>query len=637
MSLPRFVYVFAKDMRLFFRRRTSTLFIVLSPLLIILFLGTLFGGYGKVGGGLPTAVCNYDVGDAGNQYVQLLKDYGFFKITDYRATFANFQDCEKFAELNVGKGVFAVGLAYPPDFTQRITDGDSSTLRVFIDNSKPSVRELGEAYIKAVNQQVSTRISSEFILQVWNRLRESDKKVVELQKNVPLAISNLEKLDTELSKLRNEIAQLDVSAIEASKNQLRQSINDLRMLGNSASATISEIESSLSSAAAAVDEADQKAQLAMNSLNSVIDSTRFIEYYVCVNPSATECQQAHNAYSGALNAGSQVNIVMIKTRDTKTALLNENYAVSTAKSRLSEMNQKINEVDAQLAVLEQNLPRVAETRQNALTKFDESHGLVQNILVQLRDLQAYLAETHEQIVYFTSKDPVNIVVPIRLDWAYSFSWTVYKEIDFFIYGIIAIILAMSALLLPAVNLIRERASGVFMRNLITPTGALSIVLGKHLGALFLIGIEFAIVWLAASRYLGVTLSGPFEAVLAAVLLMSSAFVSTGLVIASLTKSENSAILAIITITIPLIFVSGVIVPFEFMPPAVQAATSYLPSTLGINAVKLISLYGTTPSLGLQSITKLQLNAVDYAMLFLAAEAIALFALSVILIEWKGRK
>jgi ABC-type polysaccharide/polyol phosphate export permease len=72
------------------------------------------------------------------------------------------------------------------------------------------------------------------------------------------------------------------------------------------------------------------------------------------------------------------------------------------------------------------------------------------------------------------------------------------------------------------------------------------------------------------------------------------------------------------LAIPALFVSGLIVPFEFMSWPVRAFSSLLPSTMGINAMRFASLY--------QSAAFANVNIIFLAVEFLALAAAAFYCM-----------
>ena len=72
------------------------------------------------------------------------------------------------------------------------------------------------------------------------------------------------------------------------------------------------------------------------------------------------------------------------------------------------------------------------------------------------------------------------------------------------------------------------------------------------------------------------------------------FVSIGMIIASFSSSESTAILAAIIIVIPMMFLSGIFIPTEKLPYEIQSVSSYLPLTLAASIMEGASFYNSIP-------------------------------------------
>jgi len=79
-------------------------------------------------------------------------------------------------------------------------------------------------------------------------------------------------------------------------------------------------------------------------------------------------------------------------------------------------------------------------------------------------------------------------------------------------------------------------------------------------------------------------------VLQALLLLILAFVSLGIVIAIYSESEATAFLACLVIGLPLLFMSGLLFPLEFMPPLIAGFGLSSPLTQAVVSMQATLLY-----------------------------------------------
>jgi ABC-2 type transport system permease protein len=73
---------------------------------------------------------------------------------------------------------------------------------------------------------------------------------------------------------------------------------------------------------------------------------------------------------------------------------------------------------------------------------------------------------------------------------------------------------------------------------------------------------------------------------------SLAYVSIGILVGSVSKSENTSLLTCLVIGFPLMFLSGAFSPPELMSKAFRVVSQYLPLTLNISLLEKITIYNT---------------------------------------------
>lgn len=284
---------------------------------------------------------------------------------------------------------------------------------------------------------------------------------------------------------------------------------------------------------------------------------------------------------------------------------------------------------AELSILVGDSARYQSVRQVALTSVDDVSVRLDAVLERIDSARSEIALARLQAVSLTSKDPSSIVNPIRLSTRNVFDYAKYRQLDFVIYGILALVVILTSLLLSSLNVVRERTSGAYVRVALSPLGGFSQASGKVLAVLVVLAIQLGIM-LSASAFL---FGAPLQNVpwlFAFGLLLGFCFASAGLMIGALTRSENSAILASVALIIPLTFVSGLVTPYELMPASLQQLTGMLPLTFGINAMKFVSLYGATPDLS--GVLAGHFDFVSFSAAMLALEAVLLFFFAAILLK-----
>jgi ABC-2 type transport system permease protein len=158
-------------------------------------------------------------------------------------------------------------------------------------------------------------------------------------------------------------------------------------------------------------------------------------------------------------------------------------------------------------------------------------------------------------------------------------------------GVFGFVLSFLAVLITAVSVVGERATGTFEQLQVTPATSVEIVLGKllPLGAVF--AFDVALMAVIAGLGMGVWPRGSmlfFLAVSSVYVLISLAL---GLLISATSKSAAEAVQRSVLFSIPLVQLSGFIFPVRNMPPWLQWFPKVFPATHYIAVSRAIYLRG----------------------------------------------
>ncbi len=142
--------------------------------------------------------------------------------------------------------------------------------------------------------------------------------------------------------------------------------------------------------------------------------------------------------------------------------------------------------------------------------------------------------------------------------------------------ILTIIIAMLALvitlLLTALSIAREREMGTFDQLIVSPLSSFEILLGKTIPPLVIaMGLTVLMTLIVVVGF-KVPFSGSIWLFLVSIFISLLSIVGVGLFISSITKTQQQAILGVITFQMPAVLLSGFISPIEDMPICWQYLT-----------------------------------------------------------------
>ena len=180
-------------------------------------------------------------------------------------------------------------------------------------------------------------------------------------------------------------------------------------------------------------------------------------------------------------------------------------------------------------------------------------------------------------------------------------------------GIMALTVTMSVMTGLPVAISEEKELGTMDGILVAPINRFSIIFGKALGQTARGMIQGTIVLILAVGLFGVTIQGNILLVYALLLLGVFAFVGLGIVITSIAKDQQTALMLLMTISFPMMFLSGVFFPIQQMPWYMQDVSKVLPLTYEAQALRQVMVLGA----GISDITTQLLVLIIFGTVMMA--------------------
>ena len=162
---------------------------------------------------------------------------------------------------------------------------------------------------------------------------------------------------------------------------------------------------------------------------------------------------------------------------------------------------------------------------------------------------------------------------------------------FFVPGVMGLVLTLIATLVSAVIVVREKDTGTLEQLLMTPAANWEILLAKMIPLAFLLIGEVLLALTMAKLVFGIPFRGSFLLFLA----LSSIYIlegmSLGMMLATISRSQQQVILTSFFINLPILQTSGAIAPIEAMPSFFQVLSLLNPLRHYIAIVRGILLKG----------------------------------------------
>jgi len=163
--------------------------------------------------------------------------------------------------------------------------------------------------------------------------------------------------------------------------------------------------------------------------------------------------------------------------------------------------------------------------------------------------------------------------------------------NFFVPGVVAVLIMILSLLLTSMAIIREKESGTIEQLIVTPLRPVELILGKTIPyiiitqTLMIIVITFAIVWFS------LPMKGNFLLLIAAACLFLLSTLGVGLFISTISATQQQAMMTTFFFILPFFMFSGFVFPIASMPTAIQWLTYLNPLRYFLVIIRGVFLKG----------------------------------------------
>ncbi len=194
---------------------------------------------------------------------------------------------------------------------------------------------------------------------------------------------------------------------------------------------------------------------------------------------------------------------------------------------------------------------------------------------------------YQQQINATAQIPFQINTQVRmlynpqLKGAYSF-----------VPGVMAMVLMLVCTMMTAITIVREKETGTMEVMLVSPVQPMKIVIAKAVPYLLLSFINISSILLLSVFVLGVPINGSLLLLMSESILFTITCLSFGLLISSLTDSQQTAMFIALTgMFLPTVMLSGFMFPIENMPLPLRVLSNIVPSRWFYQIVSAVMIKG----------------------------------------------
>jgi ABC-2 type transport system permease protein len=203
-------------------------------------------------------------------------------------------------------------------------------------------------------------------------------------------------------------------------------------------------------------------------------------------------------------------------------------------------------------------------------------------------LSVALTQSMESLLRETGRR--DIPIDIRPQMLYN---PAMRSPNFFVPGVIGIVLQIGTTVATAMALVRERERGTLEQLLVSPLSRGGLMLGKLVPYLC-IGMAMAVILFLIMRFVfDVPIVGNVVGMMFSTLVYVFALLSLGLLVGTKATNQMQALQMSMVFLLPSVFFSGFIFPRETMPWIFYALGALFPTTYFIALMRAIILRGAT--------------------------------------------
>jgi ABC-2 type transport system permease protein len=156
-------------------------------------------------------------------------------------------------------------------------------------------------------------------------------------------------------------------------------------------------------------------------------------------------------------------------------------------------------------------------------------------------------------------------------------------------GVIAALIMLITLLLTSMSVVREREMGTLDQLSVSPLSPTEFILGKTVPSMLVAFLDLFLVTGIAILWFGIPMRGSFLVLLPAALAFIVAGLALGLLLSSVSKTQQEAFMGMFLILLPAIILSGFFYPISSMPELFQWLTVLNPMRHFLEIIRAVFL------------------------------------------------
>jgi ABC-type multidrug transport system permease subunit/septal ring factor EnvC (AmiA/AmiB activator) len=565
----------------------------------------------------------FDVSKLTISKVGIVNDLNF--ESDFSSKFASMKDLSviAFSDTNSMKGAIKKKEIVAGVRLVGVSPRQQVKVELFYDNSSLMSSRFFMEIAKAMMQRISSEAIQTQLSKILETMNSLGANIDSELKNISDFKSKLASAEVSLNDLDAKVSAIDFTEIDSTLASQQSNVSDYSRKNNEFKAQVAdfkvsfeEMKTELRGINAQLSQEKSNLSLLPGQISFAYSSiSDVITQLVDINKLPLD-ESTHNSLDASIQ---KLQFVEQKLLDWNSTINRVLFLMDQIGNEQSRLNVSINKADQLFARVDQESASVSSALSSSSTTISEVNQKLSVFKESIDEVKALIADSRKSKVEIESK----LDASDKLLGSFSAQMVEFKDFDpsvlarplvfyempmynvdsfaILVSNSAVIVLILTCMLLTSILALLERNQNVSLRLSLSNTSKLALLLGKVFGQLVIALVEASIIFLIAFFVVGLKLQTTLPELFIATVIISLAFISLGLLISLLTKNQSTAILASLLLIVPMLFLSGVILPPEFMQPAMQLLSSVLPLTLANNVllgllVKGLSLLELLPEL-----------------------------------------
>lgn len=289
---------------------------------------------------------------------------------------------------------------------------------------------------------------------------------------------------------------------------------------------------------------------------------------------------------------SKALIEDIKDETNDPAVLD---VVEDAEEQILDIEQDIEDLDnatrfgnETLDELMTSLNQLDNLRSEVVQKIGTINNNLQSSLTKLEEIKSSAQALDNSIENINIRQATGIVTP--------FTTTIQPvtsektQLTYLFPSLLVLVIMLMTVIMASTVTVYEKITPAFFRNSTTPTRDGTFTLSIFLTVVITLIVQLIVVMAASAYFFKLNLLSNLQNISTVLLLLVILFTMLGMLIGIIFKSQETSVVAAISLVAVLFFMSNLILPTETMPEKIQQIAEYNPFVMGEAVVKKAMLF-----------------------------------------------